>query len=242
MASKTFLASVLLVSLLFCNCKKEDKPEEENDPPPVVTLPAFNNVNGMIQAMYIIYDTGNNTTLDSSIAIGFYESPSKTTTFVEAGNVSVNSVSLTFSSFSGYQNFGPERVNLHNTLNWSVSGSSSSTVVPFTYSDLPVMPKYTGHGSLPDTCVKSSGVSLNISGISNFNTATAFLVQDSQSKFKVITGNGTVTFSAQELAAFTTTTPAQLMISVSNLNTIKIANVPYNRLYTTVFNKAIFLK
>jgi hypothetical protein len=242
MASKTFLASVLLVSLLFCNCKKEDKPKEENDPPPVVTLPSFNNVNGMIQALYAINESGNNTMIDSSVAIGFYESPSKTTTFVDAGNVSVNSVSLTFSSFSGYQNFGPEKVNLHNTLNWSVSGSSSSTVAPFTYSDLPVMPKYTGYGALPDTCVKSSGVSLNISGISNFNTATAILMQDSQSKFKVIAGNGTVTFSAQDLAAFNTTTPAQLMITVSNLNTIKINNVPYNRLYSTVFNKVIVLK
>jgi hypothetical protein len=241
MASKTFLAAMLLVSLLFYNCKKKDQPEEENNPP-VVTLPSFNNVNGIIQALYIISESGNNTMMNSTVAIGFYESPSKTTTFVEAGTVSVNSVSLTFSSFSGYQNFGTEKINLHSNLNWSVSGSSSSTVVPFTYSHQPNMPAYTGYGALPDTCIKSSGISLNISGMSNFKLASVHLMQDGENIYKAVNGNGTVTFSAKEISLFSTTDPVQLMISVSNLSTIKIANVPYNLLYSTLFNKAIFLK
>src|SRR6218665_154010 len=165
MASKTFLAAVLLVSVVFYNCKKKDKTEEETTPP-VTTVPLLNNTNGVIQASYFRSQYNNNTILDSSVAIAFYESPGKTTTNVES-----HTLTLPFSPATGYQNYNTERVNLPPPLNWVVSGSPSSTVVPFTYSHLPVIPQYSGYSALPDTCVKASGISLNISGMSNFNMA-----------------------------------------------------------------------
>lgn len=230
-----------MASVLFYGCKKKEESPKEEIQPPVTTLPGFNDVYGMIQASYVINDFSNTTAIDSTVSIGFYESPSKTTAYVDAGTVTVNGVSLTSTSF-GYQNYGTERVNLHNILNWSVSGSPTSTVVPFTYAHLPIMPQYSGHGLLPDTSVKANGISLNISGLSKFNVASLYLMQDAQNSFKMITGNGTVVFSAQELAAFKTTAPVLLMLSASNLSTVKIGEVPYNILYSTVFNKSIVLQ
>src|SRR6218665_2206157 len=104
MASKTFLAAVLLVSVVFYNCKKKDKTEEETTPP-VTTVPLLNNTNGVIQASYFRSQYNNNTILDSSVSIAFYESPGKTTTYVDAGTVSVNNLTLTFSPATGYQNY-----------------------------------------------------------------------------------------------------------------------------------------
>lgn len=236
---KIITTCAVLLGILSYSCKKEDKTPEN---PPLVVTPA-QGVSGYLQTTYFSAIYNNTLSMDSSVSLALYESPMNLTVpnLIDAGTVTVNSQTLTYVQGAGYYNTGP-KINLHSTLNFVISGSSTSTVVPFTYSFLPSMPVYNGFTTLPDSCNKS-GFSITISGISNSNGGLVMLAQNSNSTIKpLVNGNGTATFSAQELANYTHTDPVSLLVSASNINKVKIGDLYYNIVQSAQFNKIIQLK
>lgn len=76
-----------------------------------------------------------------------------------------------------------------------------------------------GGNILPDTCSKQAQISLNISGVTN-NTGNNILVQlfgDSANTFKyILSSNGTVNFTPQELVNFQTNSNLPITISFAS--------------------------
>ena len=113
-------------------------------------------------------------------------------------------------------------VNIHTQNSaWNVSGSNSVSAFSCTYT--PTYPVFTGNALLPDSFSISSGVTINVSGISNM----------SQSSISVIISLGGVnvsksipinqtscTFTPNELTSLSpTASGAVILLTFSNLST-----------------------
>ena len=206
------------VVLLFSTCKKkEDK--SLSSTPPASSYPF-----SVLQTAYIYVDNSSTVTIDSSAMAAFSQNPTNVfpPTFVQAGNVSLNDSALYFNS-EAYENVFP--INISQSLKWTITGSG--TITPFTHSYIPSYPKYTGGNSLPDTCSKASGITLNISGVTNLqNGITISISQGSSANAtKQLSGNGTVFFSASELSSFTTNSSFHLEMVFKNTKTETLGGV-----------------
>ena len=105
------------------------------------------------------------------------------------------------------------------------------------------MPAYTGYATLPDTCYKS-GFSVTVSGVSNSESGSfVILGQNNNSTLKPLpAGNGTVSFSALDLANFNTTDDATLLVAASSISTVKIGNLHYQLANYSQFSKQVKVK
>jgi hypothetical protein len=222
----------VIFTLTVISCKKEDK-----EPAPV---PTPSNILGSPYQTYSYFRTGYSVTesngvvyVDSNLVFAmFYDQPTYPNNKIPAGDVSINTISLTpdQSNFYQYQ-FLSGPINISNTLHWNVTGAG--TITAFTHSYAPSYPHYSGADQLPDTCVKANGLSVTIAGVSNRSgiiPGLSILVYQSSPTYVQInkstqTSSGTVSFSASELAGFDTGESLYLVVSINNYNSVNVANV-----------------
>lgn len=214
-----YIFQIIIVALIFLiSCKKK---EEKS---PSLTTSTSTYPYSVLQTAYTYVDNGSTVTLDSSVIASFFQSPMDVfpPTFIQAGNVSLNDSVLYFNT-EAYENATP--INLSQSLKWSVSGSG--TITAFTHSYIPSYPKYTGGNLLPDTCTKSSGITLNISGLSNLQNYIFVSISQGSSAYlsKQLSGSGTVVFTASELSSFTTNSSFHLEIVFQNTKTETLGGV-----------------
>ena len=223
---------IVFVVLAFAACKKKDT-EPEPTPTPTTTggnpLQAYS----YFRTGYAVFELSNTTQVDSSAIIAmFFDQPAYPNNTILGGNVSVNSFSLTPNQGNLYQyQFFSGPLNITNALNWSVGGSG--TITAFTHSYVPSYPKYAGAGLLPDTCIKANGLSVPISGISNYSSlikdVSVSLYQTAPTYTQINKNaqgvSGTVSFSASELAGFDTNEDLYLSVVMYNYNSVKIGEV-----------------
>lgn len=235
------LLSVILIFTFSYSCKKK-KTEE---PAPASTTNIFTppaQPYSILQTAYRYANYNNVVSLDSTVLAAFFESPigaSSSINYVNAGNVSLNDSNLYL--FSGiYSN--SVAINISNTVKWNVTGSG--TVTPFTFSYTASYPKYSGGNFLPDTCYKSSGISLTISGVTNTSNGVSVLINQSPNTISkyLSTPNGVVNIAAAELSAFTTNTPLYIELSFSNYKQQTFGGVLHQFNNDVTYHKVSYLK
>jgi hypothetical protein len=146
----------------------------------------------------------------------FFSDPANPlTSTLNAGIVSLNSD--TFPSANNY--YSSFNVNVHRSTSvWAVSGSS---VVPaMNYTATPNFPIFSGNSQLPDSFSISSGVTIALSGISNFGTNSIFVqiydnIGASVSK-TIQPGSFSCQFSNTDLATLQPSNYAMIMVNLGN--------------------------
>lgn len=222
----------VICTLTVISCKKEDK-EPAPTPTPSGVLGGPYQTYSYFRTGYSVTESNGVVYVDSSSVFAmFYDQPTYPNNKIPAGNVSINSLSLTpdQSNFYQYQFFsGP--MNISNTLHWNVTGAG--TITAFTHSYTPSYPRYSGADLLPDTCVKANGLSVSITGVSNRSgliPGLSISVYQSSPTYVQInkstqTSSGTVSFSASELAGFDTSESFYLLVSINNYTSVNVSNV-----------------
>lgn len=227
---------IFLICVISFSCKKK---KEDSNPSPVTnnSLTPYS----VMQTSYNYADNGGVVTLDSNAQAFFFQSPIGfgTPVPIQVGNVTLNDTNLYF-YIDSYKKAYP--INISQTLNWTVSGSG--TVTAFTHSFTPFYPKYTGGNLLPDTCVKASGITLNISGVSNLTGFISVSVSQSSSAYlsKQLNGNGTVTFTSSELSSFNTNTNLYFELVFQNSKNETLGSVLHSFNNNIWYNKVSYLK
>lgn len=252
----TFLCSVLF--MFSCN-KKETKKEEAvqtttGNSNTSATIPSglSNSTNYetcSLSSVIYYYNTLGVVTKDSAVNATFKSTlpgSGVTPTNVFAGSVTFNGMSLTTTTISGLQNFYGGSfgwpVNFTSNNTWSVSGSG--TVTPFSISFVPSYPIYTGASSLPDTCSKSAGISLNINGISNSQGYyTVSLVSGAQLILKVsTTTTSLLNIASSELSNFPVNQNIYINVSVANLFGADLNGLRRGFSNGIIYRKTVYLK
>lgn len=232
-----FIISVVLA--IGVSCKKKSNSE------PVPTGPSatIQNAYSMIQTTKHTSDFHGTLIKDSSAMAVFYDKPMQYTTgsnYVSAGVVKINDSILPY--YAGiYSSYHTPNITL--PVRWSVSGSG--TLTPFTQTITPDYPRYTGGNLLPDTCIKASGITVNVSGVSNTTQGVSLFLNGSMvslNKFISNGGNGTVVFSASEIAGMNVNANVTLQLMMSNYNVQSHNGVMHNFVSTTSYQKQIWLK
>ncbi len=160
-----------IIVLIFTFCKKKSATPA---PESTTNAPTYGGPYSYHTTTRIIRNTSGLITRDSAVSSYFYDTPNGGT-MINGGNVTVNSVSLTPSSTYYYSSFGLPKIS--GTLNWNVAGSG--TVTAFAQAFIPSYPNYSGVSSLPDTCIKANGMTINVNGVTN-NTSQNISVLISQ--------------------------------------------------------------
>jgi len=248
---KTVLCSIIFIAIAFTFCKKK----EETPAPAPTTSTTGGTTTGSPDGSYSNLQTGYNvmnynnvTTTDSSVFASFYVSPPTTSApvYTTAGNVNLNTVSLTPQFNSSYSTNNPCPINISGVLTWSVAGAG--TITAFTYSYAPSYPKYSGFNLLPDTCIKANGINITINGVTNYNASgfstglSVHLIQNTLVSKFLFGSSGTLNFSAAELSGFTINNPITIMVSLNNLTSVTIGGFKrdFSCLYT--YQKISYLK
>jgi len=236
--------TVSLIGLLFLfSCKKKD------------TVPAStgagttggtvsNGIYGNLQAGYIDFDYGAGVvSRDSSAIASFYAEPMSASipANIYAGTVTINGLPMTYNTPQNYYDESTHSANMQN-LSWAATGSG--TVTAFSYSYSPIYPKVTTPINVPDTCYKSSGISVSVNGITNSNGgALVYVMQSGSPLYKsIFTSSGTVNFSPTDLASFSTNSPIFIQVLLTNTIQQAVGSVKYQFTSTYTFMKYGYLK
>lgn len=211
----------------------------------------ISSISGVFNSYYYTHiDAIDNLSYDSLNTAEFYPSAinSQTSTTVSAGNISLNTVDIPYNS--DYLRYFQTATNINmNILNWTVSGSTN--IPAFSFSFTPVYPSF-DYGSLPDSCTKSSGITITLNSLVN-NDPNLFVssatLQQSNGAIKItktinyaaITNN-TVFFSSTDLASFNTNANLDIIISLQNYNYITAGHQSYAYIVSRHFKKDSFLK
>ena len=237
--------SILLIALVSFACKKKKDEPASPSTTPTTTYPTI----GQVTASYMYIDmvsAGMGISLDSTATARFSESQSSSTT-INAGTVTLNGVQLDNMSNS-YYSPSSTPLNINNALTWSVTGSG--TLSAFSHSFMPSYAKYTGGSLLPDSCIKSSGITLNITGVTNSPSlplkSTPIMVSVSQGTvfaYKTMSGtSGTVSFSPSEISGMTTNSFFYVMINFQNYKLERIGDVSHQFNTSLYYMKYVYLK
>ncbi|MGZ8891193.1 MAG: hypothetical protein ACXW0J_07315 [Nitrososphaeraceae archaeon] len=241
-----------IVLLLFClascfvlnSCKKKDDAIPANENANTTGSTTSVGVYGNLQSGYNLLDYGSGVTmLDSNVLANFYSSAANNTapTSIYAGTVSVNSNGLKFNNSSNYYIDTTHTINIHQ-LNWSAIGTG--TVSSFIYSYSPLYPKYSGTLLLQDTCVKSNGINISLTGITNANSGVIIRVyQGPNMVTKTINApSGTVNFSSSDLAGLTVNAPLTISVYLLDMNIVSVGSINYTAACFYQYIKFSYLK
>lgn len=224
--------------ILFITCKKKSAstPAQTSTSTSTPSTAPYS----IMETYYTYTDNGSGVSLDSNAFASFLKTPIGTNpaVYISAGNVNLNDSVLDF-VVDQYLLANP--INISQTLKWSATGSG--TITAFTHTFVSSYPKYTGGNLLPDTCSKASGITLNISGVTNL-TGFMYLVlsQASNQYQKDIASNGTVTFSASELSTFNTNANISFQLVFINTQRATLSGVLHSFNNTVYYNKFAYLK
>ncbi len=227
---------ILLVCIISFSCKKK-----KDEPPHVNVVPASTMPYSILQTAYRYANNNNVISLDSTALAIFSDAPlNSSLNYVDAGDVSLNDSGFYY--FSGvYSN--STAINISANLKWTVAGSA--TISPFSYTYSASYPKYTGGNLLPDTCYKSSGITITISGVSNTtNGVSVFINQSSATSITkyLPTPNGVINISAAELSSYSVNAAIYIELMFSNTHQQTFGGKAHQFNNDVSYNKISYLK
>ena len=205
---KTILFAGIMASLAITGCNKADEviPEEPKTNTSAPTITVSDGYGALAAVRSVSYTTvaGITIPLEVNTAVAVFNTSMGSTTFSDAGTVTLNSKALTKSSNNAYVYQNLTDPLSFSTLTWNVTGSSS--VPAISYSDNHPIPDYSGFDALPTTVTRSAGVTIALgSAISNADSVYVVLTDyNNHSILKRVSGNASeCTFTSAEIAGFT---------------------------------------
>lgn len=198
----------IIATLLISGCSKtEDVLEEATTNTTTATTPSitFGDGYGVLAAVKSVsYTTvaGYTVPVEVNTAVAAFPSTPNSTTFQDAGSVSINGNALTKSTNNTYVYQNLTNPLSLNEQSWSVSGSS--TVPEIIYNENRPMPDYIGFESLPSTISKSGGVTVNLGAAVNNADSIYVIIADYNNGYilKRVGGNSaSIVFTASDLSA-----------------------------------------
>lgn len=202
-----FAGTISAIVLAGCNKAEEVIPENPSNSTPTTPSIQVSDGYGTLAAVRSVsYTTvaGISVPVEVNTAVAaFYPSPGSTT-FSDAGTVTINSKSLTKSSNNAYVYQNLTDPLSFSTVTWSVSGSSS--VPAINYTEDRSLPSFSGYASLPTTITRSAGLTIALGSSVSGADSVYVVVADynNHSLIKRVAGNASgCTITAAELAGFT---------------------------------------
>jgi hypothetical protein len=230
---------LLSIIVFFTFCKKKDKASETASPTNSTTgSTVIDGDHGTFLSVYNTSKFGNLVFGDSIVQASFYDAPGMNQNIINAGTVSLNSVTLQPYANNVYSS--TNQINLKN-MSWQISGSGTITATNFSYT--PIHPTYSGDGALPDT-VTASGFTFNVTGITNINEPVYIAIsQGSAPITKTVTSvPSTVSLSSSELAGFVINQDFTIRLSLFNYSHITLNSHQYGINANRTYQKSCFLK
>jgi hypothetical protein len=203
-----FLSAALLTS---CDKAKDTVIDNTtNNTTTPTTTPNFGDASGVLSAVRsVTYQTVSGFVIPVTVytAVAAFPSTPGSSTFADAGTVTLNSKALTKQSNNAYlyQNLS-DPLNL-NQITWNVTGSGS--VPAFSYTDDKSLPDYSGYNDLPGTVTIANGLTVDLAGkVANADSVYVVISSgNSSAVIKRVAGNASsAVFTAQDLAALSTGT------------------------------------
>lgn len=229
---------IFVIASFFTNCKKKEKTPETVA---TNTTTGFNVIDGDHGTFLSVYNTSKFSNWvfgDSIVQASFYDASGMNQNTINAGTVSVNSVTLQPYANNVYSS--TSQINLK-SLSWQISGSGTITATNFSYT--PTHPTYGGDGALPDT-VTASGFTFNVTGITNINEPVYVTISQGSSPItKTVTFvPSTVSLSSSELAGFVINQDFTIRLSLFNYSHITLNSHQYGINANRTYQKSCFLK
>ena len=206
---KTTLSIVIFASVMFYGCSKKDSttPATTDNSGSTVSITVSDAAGALAAITSVSYTTVAGYTIPVTVntATGVFFSTPGSSTYVDAGSITLNSNSLTKQSNNAYVYQNLTSPLTFPPVTWNVAGSGS--VPSFNYTDDRPMPTFSGYDALPSTVTKASGVTIALGSAVLDADSVYVVLHDYSNKtlLKRVAGNAaSVTFTATELSAFTT--------------------------------------
>jgi len=199
------LLASLTVLLLLNGCNKKDETTPDNTNTTTSTTPSIE-ISGsygtLVAIRTVSYTTVGGFTIpvETNTAVAAFPTAPGSSTFVDAGTVTLNSKSLTRQSNNAYVYQDLLNPLSFSSITWNVSGAGSIPAISYT-DDKPV-PDYTGYNDLPGSVTRSAGLEIDLSGKVSGADSIYVIVADLNSKYIIrrLAGNAaSCSFTAAEL-------------------------------------------
>lgn len=216
-----FLANA---AMLFNGCTKDDTSNSNSNSS--TPTPSFGDGIGVMAAVTTVtYTTVMGTPFPTELntAVAAFMSTPGSTTYVDAGNVSLNSAALKKYDNNTYLYDNVLSPISFSSIQWTVEGKNDVPAVNKTVTR--GMPEFSDYSGLPSSVSKSAGFSVSLgSNVSNADSVyVVFSDMGDHYLIKRVKGNGaSVTFSASDLADFKTGT-ALLQVAPWNYSSESIS-------------------
>ncbi len=216
--------SALLFATSLYSCKKSSSSTPTPTPTPTTTstpTPTTGDVDGALISLKIDVATavaGVTYTITTETGVAtFFPSAGNHGTYVDGGAVTVNTVALekqTNNSYTKTATTGqtPADLSFDGGSSWTVAGNGS--VPAFTYSHTAAFPTFTG--DIPASITRSAGLTITLSGnVSGADSVIVLIAAGTKSVTHTVGGSASsVTFSASDLAVFSTVTDNTAILEV----------------------------
>ncbi|MBX2904698.1 MAG: hypothetical protein KF744_01580 [Taibaiella sp.] len=238
------LLTGLCLAMTVASCKKDDTTTPTTTPTTPTTpttsaatapTPVTGSVDGLLLSLMLDVNTttaGYNVQVKTENALASFFSATGSTTMVDGGAVSVNSVTLEKQTNNSY--FKTATVGMTPSdlsfdgghSNWSVGGAGS--IPGFTYDYNSTFPEYSG--TVPETITRSSGLTITLgSNLSGADSVIIFIAKDDKSITRTYAGSASsATISAADLAALPAVTDKTAILEI----------VPYKIKMQTISGKS----
>jgi hypothetical protein len=240
------IALSMIAGVVVTGCSKTSTDVLDTNTPTTSSStpsPKFNDAAGSMAAVTSVsYQTVAGYTIpvyvNTAVAV-FFASPGSSS-YVDAGTVSVNSKNFTKQSNNTYlyQNL-TDPLTLSSTNAWNVTGSGSVPAISYTYNRN--MPAYGDYSSLPGTVTRSAGLTVDL-GSSVTDADSVYVVVTSGSTYiiKHCAGNaGEASFSASELSKLAATSTGLLQVVPWNYTSSVISGNKYYFVNEAAYTKSV---
>ena len=242
--------SILLISfsviVILSGCTKSSDNNPTNNPTnsSSAPTPSFGDASGTFAAVTSVsYQTVAGITIPLTVntAVGALFTSAGSGSYVDGGNVALNSKTLSKQSNNSYvyQNL-TDPLTLGSTNSWNVSGSSSVPAFSYTYNRS--MPGYSDYNSLPSMVTRSAGLTISLgSTISNADSVYV-VVSGGNNKYVLqrVAGNaGQCSFSADELSVLSATSTGLLQVVPWNYKSEDFSDKLYYFVNETAYTKTV---
>jgi hypothetical protein len=220
---KNIIGALLIGGFMLQSCDKVDIiPEVPSDEPTPTSTAAQPQIVGADGALWAVKShsittvAGQSITMTIGTGVAFFNDGTSTTTFVEAGDVTLNSTGLTKNDNNSYVSIPsqsqPTGISFGSDVDWTVSGGNGIPAINKTVSlGFPTVNAITS----ATTIDKSQSYTLTTSGVTGADS-TLFIVGGVT---KTIIGNATTcTFSPAELSGATSGTSVIQIAAYTMMN------------------------
>jgi hypothetical protein len=215
------LLAGLMITIMISGCSKSTSTDTPTTPStPSTPTPSFSDGWGLMAAVTSVsYTVVAGITIPMSVntATAAFQSAAGSSTYVDAGTVTLNAKTLTKSTNTVYLYNNLQDPLDFTQVSWNVSGAGSVPAINYT-NDRP-MPDYSGFSTLPSTISRSGDLTISLSGTISDADTVYLTISGTNGKYlmKRVAGNAAqCIFTASELSTLSAGTGGLIQVTPWN--------------------------